>query len=107
MTIVLASDHSVEFDEDGFLANPGCWTPDVAREIARCDGMPALSPAHWQVIDYLRDHYLHYGTLPVMSHVCRVTHLGPHCVTGLFHDPKEAWRVAGLPNPGEEAKSYM
>jgi tRNA 2-thiouridine synthesizing protein E len=25
----------------------------------------------------------------------------------LFPSPREAWRIAGLPNPGEEAKAYM
>jgi hypothetical protein len=25
----------------------------------------------------------------------------------LFPNPREAWRVAGLPNPGEEAKTYL
>ena len=107
MAAVLVKGFRVQFDEDGFLVDPARWTPDVSREIARCDGMPALTPDHWQVIDYLRDHYLRFGTLPVMNHVCRVSHLAPHCVTDLFHDSKEAWRVAGLPNPGEEAKSYM
>jgi tRNA 2-thiouridine synthesizing protein E len=43
-----------------------------------------------------------------MRHVCGVTHLEKHCVTDLFgNGSKEAWRVAGLPNPGEEAKAYM
>ena len=107
MTTVLATDSRVQIDNDGFLVDPASWSAAVAREIARCDGMPALTPAHWQVINYLREHYLAHGTLPVMSHVCRVSHLAPHCVTDLFHDSKEAWRVAGLPNPGEEAKSYM
>ena len=30
-----------------------------------------------------------------------------HCVDKLFHSQREAWRVAGLPDPGEEARAYM
>ena len=95
------------FDEDGFLLDPLSWTPDLASEIARHDGLPLLTHAHWDVIGYLRRHYLQFGTLPVMGHVCRVYHLDRHCVSDLFHGSREAWRVAGLPNPGEEAKAYM
>jgi len=107
MNNVIVGHSRLLFDEDGFLADPLGWSPEVAMEIARCDGLPVLTEAHWEVIDYLREHYLRFGTLAVMSHVCRVNGLGEHCVTDLFHDPKEAWRIAGLPNPGEEAKAYM
>jgi tRNA 2-thiouridine synthesizing protein E len=34
-------------------------------------------------------------------------HLGKYAVDRLFGGCREAWRIAGLPNPGEEAKSYM
>jgi tRNA 2-thiouridine synthesizing protein E len=34
-------------------------------------------------------------------------HLGEHGVQRLFGGCREAWRIAGLPNPGEEAKNYM
>lgn len=30
-----------------------------------------------------------------------------HCVKQLFGGPLEAWRIAGLPDPGEEARAYM
>lgn len=97
----------LRFDDDGFLVDPATWSPETAREIAAADGLVRLSREHWKVICYLRDHYLRNGTLPVMHHVCRVNQLDDHCVDELFHGPKQAWRIAGLPNPGEEAKSYM
>ena len=95
------------FDEDGFLIDPLSWTPEMAVEVARRDGLSGLQPQHWEVIAYLRQHYLQFGTLPVMSHVCRVNHLDRNCVYDLFRNPREAWRIAGLPNPGEEARAYM
>lgn len=30
-----------------------------------------------------------------------------NCVHRLFGGPLEAWKVAGLPDPGEEARTYM
>ena len=94
-------------DADGFMQDPTLWTEQIATLIAHLDGIPELTNTHWQVIEYLRDHYLRNGTLPVMRHVCLSLHQGQHCIDELFRTPREAWRIAGLPNPGEEAKSYM
>ena len=98
---------ALDFDEDGFLINFTAWSRDTARMLAELDGVGKLGPDHWSVIFYLREHHLENGSLPVMSHVCRVMHLGKYAVEGLFGGCREAWRIAGLPNPGEEAKSYM
>jgi tRNA 2-thiouridine synthesizing protein E len=42
-----------------------------------------------------------------MRQICREAGLSEHCVSELFIDPRLAWRIAGLPNPGEEAKVYL
>jgi len=42
-----------------------------------------------------------------LSHVCHLTGQSADCMQHLFPNPREAWRVAGLPNPGEEAKAYL
>jgi tRNA 2-thiouridine synthesizing protein E len=96
-----------ELDDDGFLKDPALWDEDFARSLARIDGLGDLGPAHFSILRYLREHYLAHGALPPMKHVCRATHLPFHAVGDLFHGAREAWRLAGLPNPGEEAKSYM
>lgn len=96
------------FDEDGFMINPRLWDEDLAKLIAEADGLGVLTTDHWRVIYYLREHFLKFHTIPVMRHVCWVTHQDQHCVPDLFgNDAREAWRIAGLPNPGEEAKTYM
>lgn len=95
------------FDEDGFLLDPHAWTKETSRLIAEMDGIGSLGPDHWAIIFYLREHYLANGTLPVMRQVCRVSHLEKDAVRRLFGGCREAWRTAGLPNPGEEAKAYM
>ncbi len=97
----------MKFDEDGFIDDPAEWDRELAEQLAREDGVGRLSDAHWAVIQELRDHYLEYGAIPPGSHVCRVNRLDSSCLHGLFRSMREAWRIAGLPNPGEEAKSYM
>lgn len=97
----------MEIDEDGFLVNPKHWSRQVACTLAESDGLADLGPDHWAIIYYLREHYLTYGSLPPMSQVCRTRDLDSHAVGRLFGGCREAWRIAGLPNPGGEALSYM
>jgi tRNA 2-thiouridine synthesizing protein E len=107
MNISTSHTRTPQLDEDGFLTDPQLWDEDLARKLARADGLPELNEHHIEVIRYLREHYLRHGTIPAMQHVCWVTEQGPRCIEELFHTCREAWRIAGLPNPGEEAKSYM
>jgi tRNA 2-thiouridine synthesizing protein E len=95
------------FDPDGFLHDPAQWSHEWAEQLARQDGLPALGAEHWHVLAYLREHYIRYGAVPSMGQVCWLNGMDRHCMTELFPSPREAWRLAGLPNPGEEAKAYM
>ena len=95
------------FDANGFLAEPEFWDRDLALRIAAQLGVGELDESHWAVIDYLRDHYLVNGALPWEGNICRELDLVEHCVHRLFGGPIEAWKVAGLPDPGEEARAYM
>lgn len=96
----------IMYDRDGFLARPESWNEDMAQFIASEDGLGELEEAHWEIIRFLRGHYVE-GGLPAVSHVCHVNHFDHSCIPDLFQSVKSAWRVAGLPNPGEEANAYM
>jgi tRNA 2-thiouridine synthesizing protein E len=95
------------FDRDGFFADPHLWDRRVAERIARYEGIAALTAKHWEVIDHVRGQYFLTGALPVMRLVCRATGLDRHKAHKLFGSCRSLWRVAGLPNPGEEANAYM
>ncbi len=95
------------FDEDGFLQDPELWSPGLAQRIAELDGLGALGEDHWKLIDHVRERYLRHGSLPVLRQVCRAAGLERDAAYRLFHGCRGLWRVAGLPNPGEEAKAYM
>jgi tRNA 2-thiouridine synthesizing protein E len=95
------------FDEDGFLVDPQDWTRCLAEQLAEQAGIGALTARHWQVIDLVRGRYFTIGALPVMRLICRAVGLDPHQAHRLFSSCRSLWRIAGLPNPGEEAKSYM
>ncbi len=97
----------LSFDEDGFLTEQHYWGRGVSRMIAEMDGIGDLTSDHWNIIYYLREHRLSYGSLPPMSQVCRTYGLDKHAIPRLFGSCREAWRVAGLPHPGVEALTYM
>lgn len=100
-------EQSAQFDEDGLLINPAQWNETMARQIAQREGIGSLTDEHWQVIRSLRQHYAKFGVAPAMSHVSRAHGKDKHWIHDLFHSCLTAWRVAGLPNPGEEAKAYL
>jgi|GEM_PF-681416 len=94
------------FDEDGFLIDPDQWTEELAHQIASADVGP-LKDAHWKIITFIRDRYLRLGAMPPMRRICREFGYERDAVKGLFGGCLQLWRIAGLPNPGEEAKAYM
>ena len=97
----------VRFDEDGFLQDPNQWTPSLAQNIAQQDGFSHLGYKHWIMITTMRKYYFRYYSPPAMHYICHHSHLDPDCAELFHHDMREAWRIAGLPNPGEEARAYL
>ncbi|MEJ2179708.1 MAG: TusE/DsrC/DsvC family sulfur relay protein [Gammaproteobacteria bacterium] len=98
----------IKFDEDGFLRDPSVWSESVAQFIAATDGVGELTPEQWSVIWALREEFFKHHSPPVPRFVCHINHMQKNCVSVLFdNDRREAWRIAGLPNPGEEAKAYL
>jgi tRNA 2-thiouridine synthesizing protein E len=47
-------------DSEGYLRNLADWSEDFARALAREEGL-VLTPQHWEVIRFLRDHYQQHG----------------------------------------------
>lgn len=97
-----------DFDEDGFLRNPQQWSETIARCIALRDGVGELTQAHWDIIRTLRVEYSKHESPFALRYLCHIIHKQKNCVGDLFNNNgSEAWRIAGLPNPGEEAKAYL
>lgn len=95
------------FDESGLLVDTEAWSPGLARELALEDGIAELTPRHWDMIRLLRDYYSRYHVPPSASRICHELHTAHVSGRDLFPSCLSAWRIAGLPNPGEEARSYL
>lgn len=94
-------------DANGFLTDPSLWDAHLAARMAGHLGIGELAVGHWRVIERLRSGWLAQGDLPVQRHLCRELDLSAGCIDQLFGGLIEAWKVAGLPDPGEEARVYM
>ncbi len=97
----------VLFDEDGFIYNADLWNKILAQQLADNAEIGDLTAAHWEIIDFLRDRYLRLGAIPPMSHVCKKLGHKRDAIRELFGGCLQLWQIAGLPYPGEEAKTYM
>lgn len=94
-------------DSEGFLLDQRMWDRDLAQRLADHHGLGELGPTQWLIIDFVRDKYFRLGALPPMSHVCRKLGVEREAVKKSFGSCRLLWQVAGLPNPGGEALSYM
>jgi dissimilatory sulfite reductase related protein len=95
------------FDEGGFLIDSSLWTEELAGGLAWQEGIGELTEAHWRVILHLRARFHALGGMPSMRRVCRAIGLSREAIYRLFGGCLRVWRIAGLPDPGEEAKAYM
>lgn len=98
---------ALQIDENGLLVQPELWDKEVAIFLARRLNIHPLTADHWKIIEALRKHYHRFGTAPTMHNICHANHQSRDWVHKLFHNCFNAWRVAGLPDPGEEAKAYL
>jgi tRNA 2-thiouridine synthesizing protein E len=103
-------DHRVAalpLDDDGFLIDHRSWDRDLAERLALHLGVGPLGATHWLVLEFMRDRYCRLGALPPMRNLCRKVGVDRAAVKQAFGNCRNAWAIAGLPNPGAEAVTYM
>lgn len=100
MTTRVLSGMTVEVNEEGFLLSPDAWTPELAVEIAREEGIETLTPAHWQVIEWCRQNAVN-GRSPTLRQITAGTGLSTKELFALFPKgpAKKVARIAGLGKP--------
>lgn len=69
MTTRTIAGKTLEFDEDGFLANPTDWNKDVAGELAHDIGLDELTDRHWVVINFTRTDFDERGEAPTLRRI--------------------------------------
>ncbi|RTR33605.1 TusE/DsrC/DsvC family sulfur relay protein [Shewanella atlantica] len=99
----------IETDPQGYLKQVSQWNEEIAELIAAQEQI-TLTPAHWEVIHFVRDFYLEYKTSPAIRVLVKAIgqKLGAdkgnskYLYTLFPTGPaKQATKVAGLPKPAK------
>lgn len=92
---------TVELTDEGFFADPAQWTPEIAAEIARAEGIDTLTDRHWQVLDYTRRQFRETGSGPAVRGLGKGSGVSVKELYELFPKgpAKMAARIAGIPKP--------
>jgi len=90
-----------EVDGDGFLTDPEIWNEEVARLIAKYDGIGEMGEKHWAIVNIIRNNYVEKGMAPMIRTICKETGVRLREIYELFPmgPARGACRVAGLPKP--------
>ena len=94
----------LETDADGYLLEAN-FTDEVVAAIAAAEGI-VLTPAHWEVIRFLRDEYQENGHTPNFRNMLKgFQAIRPDADSKFLYDlfplgpAKQGARMAGLPQP--------
>lgn len=101
MTTIEVAGVPVERDPEGFLLHTGQWTSQIAADIASEDGIPELTPRHWQVVKFMRERYLATGTAPSIRSLGKESGVPIKELYQLFPKgpAKLAAKIGGIPKP--------
>jgi dissimilatory sulfite reductase related protein len=91
----------LELDEDGNLKNMADWNEEIAKELAKEEGIEELTDRHWAVINYMRKQYEEKGDAPSIRKLTKESGVNTKELYQLFPKgpAKKAARIAGLPKP--------
>ena len=92
---------AVETDAEGFLVNSQDWTPELGEEIARENGISELTPAHWLVVNFMRNRFLETGNAPSIRSLGKESGVPVKELYQLFPKgpAKLAAKIGGIPKP--------
>jgi TusE/DsrC/DsvC family sulfur relay protein len=97
----------IKIDDDGYLINFNDWNENVAHVLAEREGIEDLTQDRLDILNFIRQYYQRWGTLPVFGAVCLNISQPKECVERKFLHPVQAWKIAGIPNPGKEIETYL
>ena len=91
----------VDVNDEGFFTDPNQWTEAMATELARAEGIDALTDRHWLVLRFMRAEYFEKGTGPTVRVLGKTSGVSVKELYELFPKgpAKVAAKIAGIPKP--------
>jgi TusE/DsrC/DsvC family sulfur relay protein len=101
MTTTLIAEAPVDVDAEGFMTNAEQWNAEIARAIARENGIPELTDRHWLVVRFMRERYLATGNAPSIRSLGKESGVPIKELYQLFPKgpAKLAAKIGGIPKP--------
>ena len=101
MATIELEDMVLEVDGDGFLTQPKIWNENIARGIAKIDGIEEMSEKHWAIVKIIRKNWEEKGMAPMVRTICQESGVRLREIYELFPlgPARGACRIAGLPKP--------
>ena len=99
MAQLYVGDTGIELDEEGFLKSPEQWNEEIARALARQEGIETLNGPKLEILKFLRQYFENNHNFPILRYVCKKVGASADCISEEFVDPMKAWKIAGLPKP--------
>lgn len=92
---------TLAIDADGNLVNISDWDEEIAKELAKEEGIDELNEQHWQVINFMRKVFTESGDAPSIRKLTKESGVDTKTLYALFPKgpAKKAARIAGLPKP--------
>lgn len=84
-------------DDEGYLLNTDDWNENVARVLAKREGIVEISDDMLEIVKFLRQYFQKHKSFPILNYVCKNIHQPRECVSEQFINPMKAWKIAGLP----------
>lgn len=91
---------NVDVTDDGYLTDPTQWNEDIAKELAKEEGIDELTDKHFELIKFIRESHEKGETLTIR----KVGKSGVVDIKGFYQlfpggPLKKASKVAGIPKP--------
>ncbi len=105
--LLMADNHQVAVDQDGFLLALADWDVNVAQALARAENIE-LSAAHWEILTLVQTFYQQTGLSPATRALVKLVakQAGPDKGKSIYlmklfggKPALSVSRIAGLPRP--------
>jgi len=92
---------TIDVDAEGFMTDFSQWTREVAEGIARDEGIAALTPAHWKVVEFLQKEFRETGQVPSVRKLNKSGVISTKELYEIFPGgpAKKAAKIAGMRKP--------
>jgi len=101
MAAIEILEKQLEVNADGNLTNLADWNEEIAKELAKMEGIEELTEKHWTVINFMRKVYEEKGDAPSIRKLTKESGVNTKELYSLFPKgpAKKAAKIAGLPKP--------